>query len=190
MTTLEELVDSKIEFGFYPTINEAYKDPYPLYKQILKRYQPCPLTPECLNRTAFTRRYAVVKNRRQVVYLMPRYYTYPNGRAMLYDTNIAAFNTRERYYMRKGYPLLERFDSILIMLTSAGFIGKWDKDLAFFNFVANDDSSLKALSIAHLQGAFMIYVLGVSFAGFVLICEVFRSMCCGRKACKTVTKIK
>lgn len=171
MTNLEELIASGSEFGFYPTIEEAYKENSSTNNAILKRYQPCPLSAECLNRTAFQRDYAVVKNRRQVLYLMPRYYTFPNGRDMLYDTGIASFTTKERYYMYKGFPLLERFDYLLMLLSSNGLINKWDADTRFFVLKIKSDDQPEPLTLNHLQGAFYIYTFGLSFAFTALFCE-------------------
>lgn len=67
METLEDLLHSKSEFGFYPTILDAYVNTSNwINKAIYTQYETCPLTAECLNRTAFKRDFAVVKNIRQV----------------------------------------------------------------------------------------------------------------------------
>lgn len=65
--TLPELFKTKSEFGFYPIVLDAYmEDKNWINDIILTKYIPCTLTAECLNRTAFKRDFAVVKNSRQV----------------------------------------------------------------------------------------------------------------------------
>lgn len=68
METLIDLFDSKSEFGFYLVILDAYINETDDWRSqyIVKKHTPCNLTPECLNRTAFKRDFAVVKNIRQV----------------------------------------------------------------------------------------------------------------------------
>lgn len=68
METLEDLLTSGNEFGFYPTVEDAYlNDNNWISKVIMKKHITCPLTEKCLNRTAFKRNFAVVKNVRQVI---------------------------------------------------------------------------------------------------------------------------
>lgn len=67
MKTLDDLFESKMEFGFFPNIAESYENSNNTKDQkILKEYKQCPLTVECVNRTAFKRDFAVVKSKRQV----------------------------------------------------------------------------------------------------------------------------
>lgn len=67
ITTLEEIMDSDLKFGFFPSLAEPYSDSSEeIHKKIVRDYVECPVTVECVNRTAFQRDFAVGKNSRQV----------------------------------------------------------------------------------------------------------------------------
>lgn len=103
---------------------------------------------------------------------MPRIYTFSNGRPMLYETQEVAFQTKPRYHAVKGFPLLERFDYLLMLLASNGLVNKWDIDSRFKVIKVESEPDHEPLSIAHLQGAFYVWLFGVIGAVLILIFEI------------------
>lgn len=109
----------------------------------------------------------------QVKYLMPRIYTYPNGRPMLYLTEEVAFQTRMRYHCHKGFPLLGRLDELLGLLASAGLVAKWDLDAVFKVLRIDSEPDHEPLSLEHLQAAFYVWTFGQVASLVALIAENF-----------------
>lgn len=102
---------------------------------------------------------------------MPRYYTFSNGRPMLYETQENAFPTKLRYLAFKGFPLLERINDILLLLQSNGLVNKWDLDSQFKIPKIESENLHQTLTMDHLQGAFYIWMLGVIASFAILILE-------------------
>lgn len=105
---------------------------------------------------------------------MPRIYTFSNGRPMLYETQEVAFQTRPRYHAVKGFPLLERFDNLLMLFASNGLTNKWDIDSRFKVLKIESEPDHEPLSVEHLQGAFYVWLFGMLAAFIVLIFEKMR----------------
>jgi len=78
-------------------------------------------------------------------------------------------------YLRKGNILLERINSIVLRLRNAGIIDKWVNDIRrkfgkHFDNVLEDEYCV--LTLAHLEGAFYLLLLGMLFSITVWILEI------------------
>lgn len=171
MSTVEELVKSDLSFGFYPGAANAFEENNWIFREILKRYQPCPLSLECMNRTAYDRNFAFLRNQRNAKYFIPRYYTLPNGRSMVYQLDISGPGIWVRMHTVKGLPLLEHLNKYLMLLQSNGLMAKWDSDTTYKILQLESDAEHTALNISHLQGAFFILFIGEILAFLTFICE-------------------
>lgn len=118
---------------------------------------------------------------------MPRYYTFPNGRPMLYQTQEIAFPIRIRYYAIRGWLPLEEFDRILMLLESNGLVAKWDRESTFKIIKIEGEPPSEPLNLAHLQGAFFVWAFGMLIAIVFLLFECFAGhfRCCKSKVSKT-----
>lgn len=131
-----------------------------------------------MNRTAFRRDFAVMKNRRQPYYLMPKYYTSDDGRPMLYGF-ANGFKVYPNILVLKGYPLSTLFNNVIMQLHSNGLIGKWDSEFSNKKYpVANVH---RPLTISHLQTGFIYLGVGTMVATLVFGIEICVNKCKNRK---------
>lgn len=173
ISNLEELVTSKLQYGFYQVLLDLYSDKNNwVHQKVLENYVACSLDRTCINRTAYQRDFAVVKNKREGNYLIPRYYSYPNGKSMLYTFGEVEFVVWVKYFTYKGFPFLERVNQLIFLLQSSGFIAKWENDIAFVQRKGLDISEHKTLSLSHLEGAFYILVLGIITSIVIFLFEI------------------
>lgn len=85
-------------------------------------------------------------------------------------------------YLRKGCPLLDRYNAIIFREVEAGLVNKWWEDQDFDDEEDKDgdgdedhyDSrrNLRVLSLSHLQGAFCLWVVGLAMALVAYITEI------------------
>lgn len=90
---------------------------------------------------------------------------------MMYQSDEISFPNRIRFHGVKGFPLVERFDSVLMRLASNGLLEKWDKDSTFKIIKIESDPLNEPLSLGHLQGAFFVWAFGMIAATIALIGE-------------------
>lgn len=83
ITTVDEMLASGIKFGFHPGFRTLYNDSLAKERYILRNYVPCSAHNECINRTAYQKDFAVMKNDKQILNLIPRYWTDSSGRTMI-----------------------------------------------------------------------------------------------------------
>lgn len=171
ISNVQELLESKILFGFFPRVVQSFfNDPNdPIQKRIVDNFIPCPLSEECVNKTAFQRNFAVVKSSRQVRFLTKKYYLDSNGRSLLYRFKEGVLY-QPVYVCRKGFPLLSKINHMSLLLQANGLIEKWDKDIRYVGDVSKA-KKLYPLSIMHLSGGFVCLVIGYILAIFVFIIE-------------------
>lgn len=105
---------------------------------------------------------------------MPRYYTSSTGRQLLYETQENAFPTKLRYLAYKGFPFLDRLNSILLLLQSNGLVNKWDVESQYKILKLQSENIHQALSLSHLQGAFYVWIFGIFISSTVFILEKIR----------------
>lgn len=173
ISNLKELVESDLDYGFYPILKDLYTDPNNwVHKKILNNFKPCSLTTECMNRTAFKRDFALIKNKRQGAYLMPIYYSFPSGKPKLYTFKESEFVVWCKYYVRRGFPFVKRIDKLIMLLLANGLVAKWDGDLALGAKV-EDDPELEPLSLNHLQGAFFLLLFGYVLSTCLFLIEEY-----------------
>lgn len=162
--------------GFFYSLLQLYNNSnIRTYDLIYNKFTPCPLTEECVNRTAFHKDFAVIKNKRQVMYLTKKYYTDSNGQSMLYPFKDIVIPLVPKYHVNKGFPLLHRIDNFLLLFHSNGLISKWERDIAGLSKTAPITSKKNKLTMGHLQSAFYILILGCLIATLVFIVELIYS---------------
>lgn len=172
ISNVKEMVDSNLEFGFYPVLKSLYKDSTSAaHKKLLLKYKPCPLTVECMNRTAFKRNFATIKNKREASFLMSKYYSFPSGKPMLHNFEESEFVVWCKYYLAKGSPFIEKINDKILLLQSNGLISKWEHDLVAGSNNKIDVSKLESLTLNHLQGAFFLLLFGNCLATVFLVGE-------------------
>lgn len=171
ISSIEELINSKLKFGFYTPVSSFYTNPNSsIESYIYNNYIACPLTEECLNRSAFKRDFAVAKNKRQTYYLMKKYYSYPDGRPMLFGFG-NGMKIRPRVIVQRGYPLLKLFNPLIVRLKESGIINYWDYEFTHARKVPVKSVHFP-LTISHLQYGFLSLGFGLCFSVLVFFGEV------------------
>lgn len=172
ISNAEELLKSNLKFGFYPPTDIFFRDPDdPIQRAVLKDYIQCPITEECVNRTAFQRDFAVMKSKRQVLFLSKIYYTNPDGSQMLYPCK-DGYPMRPMYFVLRGYPLFDQFNHNIMFLHASGLIHKWDKAVISVNYIPSTRTNLVPLTINHLLFGFLCLFIGLCISCCVFVCEV------------------
>lgn len=172
MTTFAEMVDSQLPYGGFPLLkslmNESGNE---VFLKVFRNWISCPLTIECVNRTAEKRDFAVFKSTKIINYLMPRLYTYPDGRKKLYKLKDVITVYQIHMRMIRGLPYYETFNQLILKIVENGLFSKWSADLesAKKYKVFNE---FKQLSVGHLKIIFMVYMIGNFLAFITFLLEI------------------
>lgn len=178
ISNLEELVTSKLKFGFYPILLDLFSDKNnEIHRKVLNNYVPCSLDQTCINRTAYQRDFAVIKNKREGKYLIPRLYSYPNGKPMLYTFKEIEFVVWVKYFAKKGFPLINRMNNLILLLQSNGLVAKWERDIVVIQNKGVEITKHQTLTLSHLQGAFYLLVIGFTSSIVIFLIEICKKWC-------------
>lgn len=120
----------------------------------------------------FRQGYAFLTSTTATKYLMRRNYSKPTGESEIYIFKNIEFKTPIVMYLRKGFPLLDKFNYFILQLQANGLIAKWISDSTFFTpqLILDD---VKKFSINNLIGAFYLLFVGHIISIFALLCEIF-----------------
>lgn len=122
-------------------------------------------------KSEFRKGYAFLGSITNTEYLMLRNYTKPNGEREIYVFKNIEFASAVVMYFRKGYPLLDKFNQLILMLYSNGIMAKWISDSTFFvPQIVSDEP--KIFTLSHLIGAFSILYIGLLIALLIFIIEI------------------
>ena len=175
---LDNLLESGVELGIQNGLQHHFSDASdPRNKRILKSYIECNnknLDP-CLKRMAYEGDLAVAGGRVGLEFLAHTKYR-KDGKPLYVPFKDNIQQGHMVIYLRKGSILLERINSIVFRLQNAGIIDKWVKDIRrkfgkhFDNALLEDEFCV--LTLAHLQGAFYLLLLGMLFSITVWFLEI------------------
>lgn len=173
ISNTKELVDSKLGCGYYEPLKVLFSDKTNrVYQKMLEKHVNCDLTMECANRTAFQRDVAVLKNRREIQYLIPKWYLSKNGKPLLYSFKENQFSLWGKIYAIRGFPIMPKMNEYLLLLRANGLIEKWDMDVSTVRKDDKDYPKIQTLSLDHLQAAFYLLGFGVICSTLMFIGEI------------------
>lgn len=177
---LDDLLESGLELGIQTGMEEYFSDASdPRNKRILKSYTECKdkNIDLCLNRMAYEGDLAVLGGRVGLEFLAHTKYR-KDGKPLFVPFNDNVQQGHMVIYLRKGSILLERINSIVLRLQNAGIIDKWVQDIRRKFGKHFDDALLEdeffVLTLAHLEGAFYLLLLGMLFSITVWFVEIIR----------------
>jgi Ligand-gated ion channel. len=175
---LDNLLESGLELGIQNGIQEFFSDALdPRNKRILKSYVECNEYNYdlCLKRMAYEGNLAVAGGRIGLEFLAHTKYM-KDGKPLYVPFKD---NIQQGYmviYLPRGSILLERINSIVLRLQNAGIIDKWVNDIRrkfgkhFDKALPEDDFCV--LTLAHLEGAFYLLLLGMLLSTTVWFLEI------------------
>lgn len=164
-----------MKVGFFNSLVPLFLQEKSEYsRKILKKYTPCSLIDdECLNRAAFKKDFAVLKNKKQMRYLIPKYYTDSKGKSLLFAFADTFIYIIPKYYVLPGFPLLERMNHFLLLFHANGLVDKWHHDISDSIKKKVDSPEHENLSLGHLQGAFYLLIVGYTISVLTFVNEIF-----------------
>jgi hypothetical protein len=178
LTTLEELLDSGIKFGFHHDINAVYMESSDWrHKEILARKEECSLPQTCLDRIRERGDFAILIQD----WLVQDYTNEINDHNFVCPLNdVDSFFVFISLYVQKGSFLLEVVNKLVTVAFESGMVMKADRDnIATKRDVvqsANVFGKYFVFTLNHLRIAFYILLVGHSMGLAFFVCElVFRS---------------
>jgi hypothetical protein len=176
---LDELLGSGIEYGYVRIIDQYLDSSNVKHRQILNGRKVCFNTTACLERVAIKRDQAQCVARQVLDYAVYDKFRAADGVPLIYpfDDDFVQYNTV--MYLKKGSPLLDSFNDIILYAMQAGLLDKWYKDDIYRSKLrahkkskTDKDDGYSVLSTTHLQGAFVLYGIGSLLGLMLLLLEI------------------
>jgi hypothetical protein len=175
---VDGLLESGIELGIQSGLEKYFDDVSdPRNKRILKSYTECDATDidVCLSRMAYEKNLAVAGGRNGIEFYGHTKYR-RNGKPLYEPLKDNIQQGHMVVYLWKNSVLLQRTNSIVFRLQNSGLIDKWLHDLRrkfsrHFSYATINDG-LCVLTLAHLEGAFYLLLLGLLVALITCFLEI------------------
>lgn len=173
ITTMAEMVKSRLSYGgFYITRNILNNTGNPVHQTIFKNWDTyCPLDLTCLNRTAEKRDFCTVKTTTATNYLIPKYYTFDDGRPKIVPLQDNVLMLFIRFFMVRGLPYKDRFNLLLRRMAENGLLSKWMNDLTLMKKYERHHE-FSPLKLEHMKILFVVYFVGLGLASVAFLTEV------------------
>jgi hypothetical protein len=175
ITSLQELLQSGLEFGFRDDIADLYRDShFEIHKQVVKRRQSCIKTHLCIQRIIDSGDYATIAESWSVeneLKLMN------NSNRVCRMNNIDSFPIKIVAYFSKGSVLLNTFNKMITSLVESGVIHKAESEfkerpIAGRTGDVDTRDEYFVFTTSHLQIAFYTLVLGHSLSFVIFLFEI------------------
>jgi hypothetical protein len=200
ITTLDELMQSGIEYGYTDDIDALHLSD-PLYEIIQTNRKKCKSMYKCLQRVIELKDFALIFNNFQAEYFRTRLISH-NIHLPICTLKEDVTMYTASMYMAKGNPLLHRFNEIITRTFEVGLNEKWwkdflsspklddhpiyDDDTNFSDFTTKElNTDYSTFSLIHLQVAFYILLIGNIFSTFVFLVEILYYRTCITAATST-----
>jgi hypothetical protein len=185
--TVEELLNSGMSYGFvwrfqfwYSLENDSVSN------RILKNYIECPKLEVCLKRIATKQDFAICGGESNLLYLShTKYRTLGVPHFLPFKEEVTSIFVT--MFFRPGSVFLESFDRVIYRVVESGIIQKFWTDIRL-RYIGNiddysddddeedadddDDDLMDVLTVQHLQGAFILLLLGLACSFAVFITEL------------------
>lgn len=131
-----------------------------------------------IQRAAYRRDCCAVERKKDAQFLIESVYVAPDGTPLLHITEACDMSYPVAHVVKKGFPLAEVFDGIIVRFVEAGFVDKWNSDVTDSITMRNrirkgaEVGRIKVVGIREVKGAFYILVAGLGAASVALLVEV------------------
>lgn len=175
ITSVEEVLKSGMEYALLPTHRRFYQntDDWRVEK-IIREWTDCDDSDACLRRIAYDRDFALCTLKTHAEFESLKYLN-SEGKSLLYCIKYATFASE--MYMTKGYPFRDRIDKLIYRVRNSGLMFKWEYDIDWIwkmKYRSKMDlhsSHEQVLTLDHLQGAFAVWIIGLSISLLAFIIE-------------------
>jgi hypothetical protein len=175
ITNLDELIESKMEFGFRYEMTAYFEgsDSW-ISKYMLAHRKDCSHSSDCIKRIIDTASFATIAESWSV----SSYLQYNKGGSSVCRMNdLDTFPIKLVFYFRKGSILIELFNKVLVSMVESGQIRSMDGDRK--RWAVDDDTGEDGstdqyfvFTTAHLFVAFYTLFIGYSLGFLLLLCEI------------------
>jgi hypothetical protein len=181
-----KLVNSDMSYGYVTSVKLWYNAAEdPASRIILETGIECPSLDNCLKRIVTTKDFAVCGGGINLLHLSyQKTYSF-KGIPKFVPFKDEVVSYLATMFFRSGSPLLESFNRIIYSLVESGMVNKfWEdikrRDIGYTEEVEEEDededadgdgSDADVLTVADLQGAFILLLLGLTFGLIVFLIE-------------------
>lgn len=170
ITNIQELLDSRIEYGFGKSIDFYFENSeVDIHKELLKYRKPCNQTELCIKQIFKTGKFATFAEPNGVRNFLKSHH---KGTKLCRMNNFDIYNALVVVYFSKGSYLVETFDKHMSSIFESGLVNREDpttEDTADW-----EDSPITYFPVStnHLLVAFYGLTLGYCLSFIVLIAEI------------------
>ena len=182
MNSIEEIMASKIKYGYNEWIDLAVRDSDDaLSKIILQERTACNEgnKPPCLDWVAYHNNFSVLCSKTLLDYLRTHEYVDSNGKHLICQAGGVFFPLNYVTYMEKWNPLLNRFNDIITRLLYSGIEWHWLESSLHMQRVYAGVTGRKTtsgeysdISLEHAQGIFAVLVPGLLLSVVIFFMEL------------------
>jgi uncharacterized protein YqgQ len=175
ITSLEELLDSGIEYGFGESIDFYFEhSEVSLHKRLLKYRKICDHVQPCIKRIIDTRKFATIAELNVVNSILKTHHWHEN---ICHMNNVDTFTILVAVYFSKGSYLVETFNKYMSSIFESGLINKEDTVTSIITTEDNIDRqdnviTYFVLTTDHLIIAFYALFLGHCLGFLIFIGEI------------------
>lgn len=172
ISTTEDIMEAGLDIGYDSLFAFAHSD-VPEDKYILSRGEMCDTSGYCLRRAAFERKMAVIKIRRNALFMRRRNYSSDEG-FLLHICKKGMQNVLMQFVLTRGYPMADQLNAQTIRIMQAGFVKYYVARFEYLMSISygrmGNSMSSNSLSLDELIVPFLIWGIGmlVSLAVFVI----------------------
>jgi hypothetical protein len=178
MNSFEEIISSGKDFGYHPGIS-AIADESDNIKMKQRILCDNNNSPPCLDWVGYHNNFSLLSSITFMDYTLTRWYLDENGKPLICQAGDTFYGANYVIYMTKGSPLLSHFNRVITRHIEAGILGyilKQGMDLQRIQAAARARDvpvgEYCNLSMEHLQGAFLIYVVGLTLSCIAFVGEL------------------
>jgi hypothetical protein len=189
--TSDELLDSDVAYGYYPTLNfDLATVPYPelmMFIENKKLKEDCSDIQKCVERMITKRDVAFIMDQMMANYIAMKKGTVDVGK-IICSLDEASISAGLIVLFKKGNPLLDRFNILMRRYLEAGLLESLWTELQHraslraegeFREAAGD--MFFAFSVSHLKPAFVVLLVGTVLSSVVFIVELTVNWLCKRR---------
>ncbi|PSN45736.1 Ionotropic receptor 589 [Blattella germanica] len=172
ISSLEELLNSKMAYGFRPEIINFIQDlPQPSYRDIIRGYEKCNSSEYCIGKIEQTEAFAAVIES----WYVDRILNTENYQSVCIMNKFETFSVLITSYFMKGSYFTDVFNKYIQMCIQSGLLGivqaERDKTKQHYTYLNEQDSEDEVFifSLSHLLVAFSCLFLG-SGLGILILC--------------------
>ncbi|KAJ9578931.1 hypothetical protein L9F63_024961 [Diploptera punctata] len=176
LSSVEELLESNMEFGMVPSFASLLPD---LREKRFNRIQRCNEIQKCLARMSFKGDFATFHCKKCAEYSGYTRYVDSTGKLLFCEVKPNFAKQYSTIFLQNGNFILERINMIILKLHEGGLSDQWWKEMIYTSTLqaarnfTTPPGDYVALSMEHMQSALYIFILGIIVSVICFIVEIF-----------------